>query len=100
MTDNVNAGDRTDRFEVSWDLNSERTLLALRGKSKILVGTVAEVTIQSDFESLRSANFDQALQERERVRNLFHSYFAEGYSVDWNPDGKYAFSPVDAQISH
>ena len=100
MTDNVNAGDRTDRFEVSWDLNSERTLLALRGKSKILVGTVAEVTIQSDFESLRSANFGQALQERERVRNLFYSYFAEGYSVDWEPDGKYAFSPVSTQNSH
>ena len=100
MSDNVNAGDRSDRFEVSWKLNSERTFMALQGRPQALVGTVAEVAIDADFESLRSTNFDQALQERERVRNLFYANFAKGYSIDWNTGSKYAFSAADPQVSH
>lgn len=95
MNDNVNAGDRSDRFEVSWNLNSERTYMALEGRPKVFAKSIAEVAIDADFESLRMIDLNQALKVREKTRDLFEMYFAKGYSVDWNPEGKYIFSLMD-----
>ncbi|MEJ3652258.1 GNAT family N-acetyltransferase [Actinomycetes bacterium KLBMP 9759] len=99
MTDVVNAGDRTDRLHVSWDLAAEH-----RGRGwlpeqegAVVVATAPDggpvttpappdaprllVALPADVEALRERNASLALRWRTAVREALEPAMAAGYTV-------------------
>lgn len=99
MDDKINMGDRSDRFEVAWDLNSERTQRALKGQFVSSPQSGHSVSIHPDFESLRATDMKQAHGERERTRDSFQKYFANGYLAEWDPAGSYVFNKAEPVLN-
>jgi predicted GNAT superfamily acetyltransferase len=109
LTDGLNVGIPTDRFEVEWWIGSEwvsRRLSderALRSGDEILQvhattrtpsgllapgssdanteASVVRVEIPVSYQSIRSVNSELALDWREAMRQVFETYFAVGYRV-------------------
>lgn len=85
MQDRINAGDLTDRFEVAWQLRSRRAMDALNGLRPQL--RPADVAIPSDFEALRSADFESATMLRSKIRNQISELTERGFKPDWGVGG-------------
>jgi predicted GNAT superfamily acetyltransferase len=88
LDDAISGGDRSDRFEVRWRLNSPRTLAALAGFPRPQWGA-AEPTrdglpaprpllLDPDFERLRAEQPDAASRQRADSRVVFAEAFARG----------------------
>lgn len=91
MDDVVNAGDHSDRFEVSWRLGSERAAAALerRGRAPVTAGEL--VAIPADFDALRRADPAAGRAMRLATRDQFTRLFAAGLRPEW-ANGGYAFA--------
>jgi predicted GNAT superfamily acetyltransferase len=92
MDDTVNSGDRSDRFEVSWLLDAERTIAALERGGESGVGIdgrpVGElVVIPPDFDALRRADPEAAQEMRLASRSEFSRCFGEGLTPKWGGEG-------------
>ncbi len=94
MRDRINSGDRPDRFEVSWRLDSPRVIAALSGVRAPL--TLATVPIPDDFEALRRRDLAAASAAREEVGRRFTHYFAQGELPEWGVGG-YVFHPRSSE---
>lgn len=111
MRDALNAGLPSDRFQVDWRIASPRVEARLRGDtlaaspSMLMAGGVplinpkaddklsyppgeaaveaerALIQIPSDFQSLKAADKNLALEWRLHTRELFEGAFANGYTV-------------------
>jgi predicted GNAT superfamily acetyltransferase len=107
MRDALNVGLPSDRFQVEWRIASPRVEARLRGESDALsVSSLmadgaplikplelrsseeplieserALIQIPSDFQSLKAADKDLALEWRLRARELFEWAFAKGYTA-------------------
>ncbi len=111
MRDKLNAGLPSDRFQVDWRIASRRVEARLRGEtggssaSALMAGGVplanppvagdplrpsakfavegkrTLVRIPADFQSLKAANMDLALEWRTHTRELFEEAFAKDYMV-------------------
>ncbi|MCG3160862.1 MAG: hypothetical protein JMDDDDMK_01938 [Acidobacteria bacterium] len=107
MRDTLNAGLPSDRFQVDWRIASPRVESRLRGEdaamssSKLMTDGVplinpsaprpseraaieserALIQIPSDFQSLKAADKNLALEWRLHTRELFEWAFAKGYTA-------------------
>ena len=113
MDDEINSGDRSDRFEVRWDLASERADRAASGsaaepsggtvlleiddrgwpvESRQSPGPGAMVRIPEDHHALRATDPTLGRAWRDASRRAFESCFAAGLEAVWmRPDGWYVF---------
>lgn len=108
MTDALNVGVASDRFEVEWHMNSERVqasaanrrqehgaaqaqaLYEIRRTSDDLIKIEDEtmpqddtvlVEIPSDYNAIKAANRPLAVEWRERTRSTFERLLARGYTA-------------------
>ncbi|GAA1821864.1 GNAT family N-acetyltransferase [Planosporangium flavigriseum] len=84
MDDAVNAGDHSDRFEVSWRLR--RPVGPAAGRRGRAGRVVAVLEIPKDYEALRRFDPGQARQVRQRARETIERAFAAGCGVEWSQD--------------
>ena len=68
MTDGVNKGDESDRFELHWNLSGERATRALESRIPWAEGA-RTVPLPEDIESLRRTDPQQARAWRHSVRD-------------------------------
>jgi len=115
MTDRLNRGDRSDRFEVRWRLSSARVERALADEAKapalggpFLVETDgrphrtgepapgATVAIPADHHALKAADPSAARRWREETTDAFTRCFGRGLVATWfDRDGGYVFEPAE-----
>ena len=95
MDDIVNAGDRSDRFEVSWALDSDPVADPPAGVPAP-VAARAFVALPDDYVALRRDDPAAAQSERERVHTAITEHWSAGLRPAWDDRGGYAFRPVDA----
>ncbi len=120
MTDNLNRGDRSDRFEVRWHVASDRVDRALRGQAsapamgEVLLEAHGEpeapqpketgaplgpgvvVAIPKDHQALRSNDPELGRRWRDTSAVVFDACFAGGLGAVWmTEDGRYVFDPVE-----
>jgi predicted GNAT superfamily acetyltransferase len=119
MTDNLNRGDRSDRFEVRWQIGSDRVERALRRQARqpamgeVLleaqgepdapepketgapVGPGAVVVVPRDHADLRSKDPQLGRRWRETAADVFDACFKAGLAAAWmTKDGRYIFEPT------
>ncbi len=80
MTDGVNAGDESDRFELHWDLLSDRAVQAAEGRLPWVSGD-RTVPLPEDIEALRLKDPVAARAWRHRVRDAVVPALADGAVV-------------------
>lgn len=92
LNDAVTGDDRSDRFEVSWQLGSAavREALAGRRSSADATAAVARLDLEADFEQLRSTDPARALRLRLESRPLFAGALQAGQRIRY-VDGAYLF---------
>jgi predicted GNAT superfamily acetyltransferase len=91
MDDNVNCGDHSDRFEVSWQLASPRAQAALERRERSAPGAGEAVAVPADFDALRRSDAAAARAVRLAARERFTTLFADGLRPDWGERG-YVFT--------
>ena len=82
MQDSFNAGDRSDRLEVVWNLRSDRVRDALGGRVREPVGSDAgeiRVEIPKDYHGLRATDPAAAAAARDLVADALERAMHEGY---------------------
>ena len=118
MTDRLNRGDRSDRFEVRWRLTSDRVQHALSGRAEppppgpvILQAGDREhpepsstgerlrggavVAIPRDHLALRMLDPELGRAWREASASVFRSCFDAGLVASWiDRSGRYVFQPA------
>lgn len=95
MDDIVNAGDRSDRFEVSWLLGSDDVAAALLGTPALAAGPDGLVTLPEDYDTLRREDPAAARRWRERVRAQLADHWDAGLRPVWATSGQgYVFRPA------
>ncbi|MDQ1617987.1 MAG: hypothetical protein QOE19_556 [Actinomycetota bacterium] len=87
MDDTVNSGDHSDRFEVSWQLDSDGTMAALQRRDPRAVPAGPSVAIPSDFDALRRESPAAARALRLATRQEFTRHFSAGLRPEWGGDG-------------
>jgi predicted GNAT superfamily acetyltransferase len=93
MTDDVNLGDQSDRFEVTWDLKAP--LGAIPHSDSSVEGHVTElVHVPDDYLELRQRDPEAAREIRRTSTERFGQLFHDGWSPTW-ADGGYLFSRVN-----
>ncbi|GAA1276782.1 hypothetical protein GCM10009609_44750 [Pseudonocardia aurantiaca] len=92
MDDIVNAGDRSDRFEVSWALGSPTATAALGGPPVTPGAATRFVRLPEDYDRMRREDPAAAGSWRERVRREIAELWDAGMRPVW-ASGGYAFQP-------
>jgi predicted GNAT superfamily acetyltransferase len=117
MTDEINRGDRSDRFEVRWDLLSDRVEAALRSDLKapplgpsLLRAQRSEagprpvetgnepvpgctIAVPSDHGAIRRADTSLGREWRDASARVFEACFARGLAATWmTEDCRYVFT--------
>lgn len=92
MDDTVNAGDSSDRFEVSWLLDSQEVVDAIEGTRPPLAAPGETVRVPRDFDRLRRSDPESARLMRVRRREDFLRLLRPGTAVGW-ADGGYVLVP-------
>jgi predicted GNAT superfamily acetyltransferase len=99
MDDAVNAGDHSDRFEVSWRLDSEGVQLAASGARAPQRPEGQLVEIPLDYDALRRADPAAARDVRLRTRGIFTRWMSEGMTPRWAQGGGYLFRATDRDLA-
>jgi predicted GNAT superfamily acetyltransferase len=99
MDDIVNAGDESDRFEVSWRLDSPRVVAALAGRPLAPVNVVRSHAIPADYASLSRSDPDAARAARLATRDAVLAAERDGLSVEWD-SGAYRFTLTAPEPIH
>lgn len=94
LDDAVSGTDRSDRFEVSWRLSTDRVVGALqrRAPPSTVPANAARLVLQHDFESLRRIDPVQAGELREQSRAIFDDVLSQGLRIEFMA-GAYVFLP-------
>ncbi|HEY0620289.1 MAG TPA: GNAT family N-acetyltransferase [Kribbella sp.] len=98
MDDTVNAGDYSDRFEVSWQLKSEEVMAALERREHHPASAAGVVAIPADYDSLRQSDPARGREIRLSTREQFVRLFAAGLRPAW-ADGGYVFAAAKKRPS-
>lgn len=94
MTDPVNAGERTDRLEVRWELNAPRVESALRGQPAVASPDALRVPVPPDYIELRARDAREAAAARDRVAGALEDAMGRGLvAVDLDDDA-YVLEPA------
>lgn len=97
MDDIVNADDHSDRFEVSWALDSGAVRGALAGDRVPSDGTGEFVALPEEYDVLRREAPSQAREVREHVRDAIGEHWAAGLRPVWSARGGYLFQAVGSR---
>lgn len=84
MVDTVNAGDESDRFEVSWWLDSPRVLAALSGHPHPPTDVVRSHEIPEDYTALARSDPAAAREARLAARGALLAAQDERLAVEWD----------------
>ncbi|GAA1804602.1 hypothetical protein [Agromyces neolithicus] len=97
LDDAITGGDRSDRFEVRWRLDSPRTLRALAGEPQPAWSSRGGLELVPDFEGLRADDPAAAARLREQSRSAFAALGDRelGLRVELNAAGDYVFTTDD-----
>ena len=79
MTDEINAGDDSDRLFVYWDLASSSSPEA--NSAETISPKAISVEIPEDIETLRRTNLTQAKLWRSKTRETLHPLMAQGWTI-------------------
>ena len=97
MDDIVNAGDHSDRFEVSWLLGSDDVAAALLGTPAAVHGSEGLVALPEDYDTLRREDPPAARRWREQVRVQLARHWDAGLRPGWASSGEgYVFRPAES----
>lgn len=101
LDDAVNGTDRSDRFEVSWRLDSPGVIDTLATRRVRAVGCTRpdDVALPDDFEAVRRNDPATASALRESSRDLFARSIRAGTTVRFTGTG-YVFDPTEAATQH
>ncbi|HVC03376.1 MAG TPA: hypothetical protein VND88_01755 [Candidatus Acidoferrales bacterium] len=91
MDDIVNAGEESDRFEVSWQLDSPRVLAALAGQPLRPVDVVRSHPIPPDYTTLSRTDPVAARTTRIATRDAVLAAERDGLAIEWE-SGAYRFT--------
>ncbi|MET1051349.1 MAG: hypothetical protein ABWX65_01800, partial [Mycetocola sp.] len=104
LDDNISGADNTDRFEVSWTLDSPEVEAAVQrsidragsiatypGPVKVAHDHGIRFELHADYEELRRTDPAAAAEFRDASRAVFGPAFDEGLSVTF-VDGGYVFA--------
>jgi predicted GNAT superfamily acetyltransferase len=84
MQDELNAGDRSDRLEVRWELRSERVERALAGHPMEPDAIDTErVRVPEDYHALRQTDREAASRWRDSVADALEASLARGLRATW-----------------
>jgi predicted GNAT superfamily acetyltransferase len=97
MTDSVNAGDESDRFEVAWRLDSRRVTAALAGALQPPTDVVESLAIPGDYTTLARTDPAAARAARQTARAALLEAQQKALAVEWDA-GAYHFT--GAQPGH
>ena len=92
LDDVISGGDRSDRFQVRWSLDSPRVLRALAGGPARDWTAVTRWPLDVDFERLRADDPDAAARRREESRLVFAEALARGLRPEVTADNDYVFT--------
>jgi predicted GNAT superfamily acetyltransferase len=92
LDDVINAGDRSDRFEVRWRLESERVRRCLGGHPTLEWSGAEGLPLNVDFERLRAEDPESATRLRDASRRVFAAALAEGSRPEVDADNNYVFT--------
>lgn len=120
MDDEINRGDRSDRFEVRWRLESDRVRRALLGESRepsagpVLLDTEGEldaprpketgtapepgawIRVPLDYQEMRRRDPALGAAWRDASAQAFEACFQSGLVAAWiSRDGRYVFEPAE-----
>jgi predicted GNAT superfamily acetyltransferase len=96
LDDAINGTDRSDRFEVSWRLDSAEVEEAIAGRARREPSDRSDdVTLPEDFESLRRTDQEAASRMRAASRQRFADADHAGATVRFTGTG-YVFDRADA----
>jgi predicted GNAT superfamily acetyltransferase len=95
MDDIVNAGDESDRFDVSWRLDSARVVATLGGRPLRPTGVVSSHAIPEDYTMLRRTDPAAARVARIAARDAVLAARRDGLEVEWE-NGAYQFTSSEA----
>jgi len=123
MSDRINRGDRSDRFEVRWQLGSGRVARAVGGRptaaeaGPCLLDWVGDgdaprpketgarpepgamVRVPPDHASMRLSDPGLGWEWREASGRVFQACFDAGLAASWiDPRGRYVFRPIAEMI--
>ncbi|MFC4222785.1 hypothetical protein [Lysinibacter cavernae] len=96
LDDAISGSDVTDRFEVRWNLNSQRVRRALGGINPVEPEGDEVFELVRDFEVLREQEPAEAARLRAASMDAFASAFAAGLRPDLNEAGNYVFVQPEA----
>jgi predicted GNAT superfamily acetyltransferase len=91
MDDIVNAGEESDRLEVSWLLDSPRVVAALAGRPLRPVGVVRSHAIPEDYTTLSRTDPAAARAARTAARDAVLAAVRDGLAIEWD-SGAYRFT--------
>jgi predicted GNAT superfamily acetyltransferase len=91
MDDIVNAGEESDRFEVSWLLDSPRVVAALAGRPLRPVDVVRSHAIPEDYTTLSRTDPAAARAARVATRDAVLAAEGSGLAIEWD-SGAYRFT--------
>lgn len=92
LDDVINAGDRSDRFEVRWRLLSPRVHRALDGHPQPEWSTEERLPLDVDFEQLRADDPTAATRLRDVSRTLFTDALSRGLRPELDRENNYVFT--------
>ena len=92
LDDVINAGDRSDRLEVRWRLQSPRVQRALDGNPRLSWSSTEGLPLDVDFEQLRADDPAAAARLRELSREMFTSALSRGLRPELDRENNYVFT--------
>ncbi|MFT2817076.1 hypothetical protein [Leifsonia sp. A12D58] len=92
LDDAISGSDRSDRFEVRWDLSSPRVINALTGVKPPEWTALGEYALAPDFEQLRVDDLDAASAMRVESRVVFTDAFLLGLRPELNAINDYVLT--------
>jgi predicted GNAT superfamily acetyltransferase len=92
LDDVINAGDRSDRFEVLWRLDSERVHRCLAGRPTRDWSSEGLLPLDVDFERLRADDAEAATRLRDASRSVFTAALSAARRPELNADNDYVFT--------
>lgn len=96
MDDIVNAGDTSDRFEVSWALSSARVADAVAGRRRVLSPVTRALAVPPDYDLLRRTDPERARALRRSWRADLQRLLVSGAAVEW-ADGGYSIGDASSR---
>ena len=95
LRDAISGGDRSDRFEVRWRLDSPRTLRAIDRMPQPSWRAEGGLSLVADFEHVRAEDPEVAARLRDASREAFAVLGSDALRPELDANGDYVFTRDD-----